>query len=73
MDVVGLLREKQSELGIELQQDFAALLGISHPHLSLLYSGKRQPGAKVIMAMLRLWPDVFSGDGGNGERHSEGD
>lgn len=73
MDVVGLLREKQSELGIELDQDLARLLGITHSYLSLLYSGKRQPGAKVIMAMLRLWPDVFSGNGGNGERHPQGD
>jgi len=68
-----LLREKQSELGIELDQDLARLLGITHSYLSLLYSGKRQPGGKVIMAMLKLWPNVFSRDGGNGERHSEGD
>ena len=73
MDVVGLLREKQSELGIELDQDLARLLGITHSYLSLLYSGKRQPGGKLLMAMLTLWPDIFSGDGGSGERHSEGD
>jgi len=71
MDVVGLLRTKQEELGIEQQQDFAKLLGISHSHLSLLYSGKRDAGAKVIMGMLKLWPDVFRGDG-DGDRAGDG-
>jgi hypothetical protein len=73
MDVVAVLKDKQREEGIEQQQEFADRLGISHSHLSMLYSGKRQPGGKVIMRMIELWPDVFSGDGGNGDEHREVD
>lgn len=71
VDVARILKDKQIELAIELDGDFARLLGISHPHLSLIYSGKRQPGRKVLLRMIELWPDVFNG--GNRERHPEGD
>lgn len=71
--IVEKLREKQRELGVRTQAELAQMLGVTEATVSRLYSGKREPGAVVIMAMLRLWPDVFSGDGGSGERHTAGD
>ena len=53
-----MLKEKQTELGIEKQEEFARLLGISHSYLSLLYSGKRQPGRKILVAVVQCFPDL---------------
>ena len=67
IDVVARLREKQIELGIETQAELATLLDVSEGTISHLYSGRRGPGSAVIMGMLKLWPDVFKGDG-DGDR-----
>jgi len=67
INVVERLREKQAELGIETQSELAEMLDVTEATISRLYSGKRGAGAAVIMGMLKLWPDVFKGDG-NGDR-----
>lgn len=77
LDVIGSLREKQRELGLN-QAELAAVLDVSEATISRLYSGKRGAGAAVIMGMLKLWPDVFSDNGGNdgdrkGDEHHGGD
>lgn len=53
------LRRKQRDLGIETQEDFARLLGISQSQLSRMYSGERNPGAGVMMRVLELWPELL--------------
>ena len=63
INVVERLREKQAELGIETQAELAEMLDVTEATISRLYSGKRGAGAVVIMGMLKLWPDVFSGNG----------
>lgn len=44
-DVIRILRERQGKLSIN---KFAAELGVSQPHLSDIYNGKRDPGEKVL-------------------------
>jgi len=58
-DIVTKLREKQTTLGIQTQAEIAAILGVTEATVSLLYSGKRQPGGKVLRRMLELWPRIF--------------
>ena len=67
INVIERLREKQAELGIETQVELAEMLDVTEATISRLYSGKRGAGAVVIMGMLKLWPDVFRGDG-DGDR-----
>lgn len=43
--VIKMLRDRQGKLSIN---KFAASLGISQPHLSDIYNGKRDPGPKVL-------------------------
>ena len=62
INVVERLRKKQAELGIETQAELAEMLDVTEATISRLYSGKRGAGAAVIMGMLKLWPDVFSGN-----------
>jgi len=64
IDVAQRLREKHAELGLERQADMARMLGVTEATVSRIYSGKRNPGAVVVIRMLELWPDVFSADGG---------
>jgi len=66
IDVVERLKEKQAELGLN-QSEMAAMLDVDKATISRIYAGKRNPSAAVIMGMLKLWPDVFRGDG-DGDR-----
>ena len=72
IDVVSRLKQKQSELGIDTQRELAEMLDVSESQISRVYSGKRKPGSAVIMGMLKVWPDVFSENGG-GDEEPEGD
>jgi len=72
IDVVSRLKQKQSELGIDTQRELAEMLDVSESQISRVYSGKRKPGSAVIMGMLKVWPDVFSENGGDDEE-PEGD
>ena len=70
IDVVERLKEKQAELGLN-QSEMAAMLDVDKATISRIYAGKRNPGGAVIMGMLKLWPDVFKGDGdGDRQEHS---
>ena len=71
IDVAQRLKEKQAELDIT-QAELAGMLDVSEAMISLVYSGQRNPGRAVIMGMLKVWPDVFSENGGDDEE-PEGD
>jgi transcriptional regulator with XRE-family HTH domain len=53
MTMIELLRELKGEGS---QQEFAALLGISQVHVSMLLSGKRAAGRQVADALMRAFP-----------------
>ena len=73
IDVAQRLKEKQAELDIT-QAELAGMLDVSEAMISLVYSGRRNPGRAVIMGMLKVWPDVFSENGGgDGEAEGDGD
>ena len=59
MELIGKLRAKQEEQELT-GQEVAALLEITEGHLYHLYSGRRQPGPKLLAALLRVWPDMES-------------
>ncbi|HUV74770.1 MAG TPA: helix-turn-helix transcriptional regulator [Anaerolineae bacterium] len=71
INIVARLREKQEELG-STQAELAEMLDVSEGTISRVYSGRRNPGRAVIMGMLKVWPDVFSENGG-GDEEPEGD
>ena len=70
MDVVEIVRQKQAELGVD-QLRMSRLLGISPSYLCLLYSGQREPGAKVMLGLLLRWPELLQG--GDGEHDAQVD
>ena len=72
-EIVEALKQKQAELGIETQAELAELLGVSQTFMSLFYAGKREAGTKLLWAIIRLWPDMLSGNGGNGDGDRQGD
>lgn len=53
MDVVAVLRKYQGSMG---QQEYARLLGVGQSTLSLIYSGRRNPGIEVIRALAQAFP-----------------
>lgn len=38
--------------------EYAELLGVDHSSLYLIYTGKRQPGMKVLHSLVRLFPSA---------------
>lgn len=38
-------------------REYARLLGVSESLLSHIYAGRKQPGTKVIVGLLRAFPD----------------
>lgn len=53
MTMIELLKELKGERS---QDEFAALLGISQVHVSMLLSGKRAAGRQVADALMRAFP-----------------
>ena len=51
---VALLRKLQGERS---QSEFAEMLGISQPMLSMVYQGTRRLGRDTIMRLLELFPE----------------
>ena len=54
MHEIAYLRELQ---GNRSQADFAALLGISQPMLSMVYQGSRRLGRDTIVRLIEMFPD----------------
>jgi plasmid maintenance system antidote protein VapI len=61
MHEIALLRELQGERS---QSEFAEMLGISQPMLSMVYQGTRRLGRDTIVRLMELFPaqrDVIIG------------
>ena len=54
MHEIALLRQLQ---GDRSQSDFAELLGISQPMLSMVYQGTRRLGRDTIVRLTKLFPE----------------
>lgn len=61
-DVVLKLEEKMDEEGWS-QAETSRRLGVTEGTVSRMLSGKREAGGKVLLAMVSLWPGIFSDDG----------
>lgn len=48
-------QQKQEKM---TSQELARLLDITEGQLYHIYSGRRQPGIKVLSALVRLWPQL---------------
>jgi transcriptional regulator with XRE-family HTH domain len=55
--LVETLKAKQEELGLD-DRDFAGRLGISRPAWSMIRTGQRQPGEKVLAGVMRAFPSL---------------
>jgi len=55
-DLRRALEEYQAELGLSTEE-LAGRLGVCEATLSLVKSGKREPGAKLLRALARNFPD----------------
>jgi len=53
-DKIQLMRELQSDM---TQADFADMLGVTQPYLSMIYAGTREPGIAVVKGLLREFPE----------------
>ena len=56
--LVYLLRALQGELGAN-QKEMAERLGVSEGTLSLVYRGRRRPGAQFLRCVLRSFPELY--------------
>lgn len=54
MTLIELMRQLQ---GDESQEQFAARIGVHQTTVSLIYRGERQPGRRVVIRLMRAFPE----------------
>jgi transcriptional regulator with XRE-family HTH domain len=55
MSIVNVMRQCQGDMS---QNDFAQLLGISQPTLSMIYARQRNPGRHVLAHLVKAFPET---------------